>query len=85
MTYKIIRQEIEAASGVRDWNPTVSDLSRIANALMALKSRKAVITRSDVAMIVSRQMPGARFHVNAGVDTKDITSLLTIALKQTRN
>ncbi|TPG84748.1 hypothetical protein EAH74_12030 [Pseudomonas mandelii] len=85
MTYEKLKQEIEAASGVREWNPTPSDLGRIASALTALKSRKAIVTRSDVAMIVSRQFPGARFHVTAGVDTKDITSLLTIALKQTRN
>jgi hypothetical protein len=85
MIYQKLKLELEAASGVRDWNPTANDLARIANAIAALKSRKVVVTRSDVAMIVSRHFPGARFHVNAGVDTKDITSLLTIALKQTKN
>ncbi|MNJ24016.1 hypothetical protein D3C77_184200 [compost metagenome] len=80
-----LKLELEAVSGVRDWNPTANDLARIASDVKALKSRKVVITRSDVATIVHRYFPRARFFVTAGVDTKDITSLLTIALKQTKN
>lgn len=79
-----LRLELETASGVRDWNPTENDLTRIASDIKTLKSRKAVVTRSDVATIVHRRFPSARFFATAGVDTKDITSLLTIALKQTR-
>ena len=85
MTYQKLKLELEAASGVRGWNPTANDLALIASAITALKSRKLVVTRSDVAMIISRRFPGARFLVTSGVDTKDITSLLTIALKQTKN
>lgn len=84
MIYQKLKLELEAASGVRDWSPTANDLAHIASAITALKSRKVVITRSDVAMIVCRQFPSARFLATAGVDTKDITSLLTIALKQTK-
>lgn len=80
-----LKQELEAASGVRGWNPTANDLARIASEIKALKGRKVVVTRSDVATIVHRHFPSARFFVTAGVDTKDITSLLTIALKQTKN
>ncbi len=80
----ILKQKIERASGVREWNPSEADLIQISREIALLKSRKSTITRSDISAIVALRCPGARFHVTAGVDNRDITSLLTMAMRQTR-
>lgn len=79
-----IKQEIERASGVREWNPSEADLLQIRSDIARLKSSRGTITRSDISAIVALRCPGARFHVTAGVDNRDISSLLTMAMRQTR-
>lgn len=78
------REFLERTAKIRSWAPSTMDLARIESQLGALKASKRIITSTDIALIVARQCPGAQFFVTAGVDNKDISMLLTLALQQTR-
>lgn len=78
------RDFLEQTAKIRSWSPSAMDLARIESHLQALRASKKVITSTDVALIVARQCPSTQFFVTAGVDNKDITMLLTMALQQTR-
>lgn len=78
------REFIERTAKVRSWTPSSMDLAKIESHLQALQASKRAITSTDIALIVARQCPGTQFYVTAGVDNKDISTLLTMALQQTR-
>lgn len=78
------REFLERTAKIRNWAPSSMDLAKIESHLQALKGSKRVITSTDVALIVASQCPGTQFFITAGVDNKDISMLLTMALQQTK-
>ncbi|MDU8529113.1 hypothetical protein RYA99_23400 [Pseudomonas syringae pv. actinidifoliorum] len=78
------KEFLERTAKIRSWAPSSMELVRIESHLQALKASKRVITSTDIALIVARQCPGTQFFVTAGVDNKDISMLLTMALQQTK-
>jgi len=78
------RAFLERTAKIRSWSPSSMDLIRIESHLQALKASKRVVTSTDVALVVARQCPDTQFFVTAGVDNKDISTLLAMALQQTR-
>lgn len=78
-----LKAEIEAMAGISNWHPTDDALQRISRELDALKGSGLPVSRKAAAMIVLRHTR-ADIKPFAGIDTNDISALLTLAMKHTK-
>ena len=72
-----LKQKLEYDCKIIAWNPTTSQLHKIATQLANSKVRK----KDDVTAIISSVCPNTRFLALEGIDNSDLRALLVLAIQ----
>jgi hypothetical protein len=71
------KRALEDTCSISSWNPTSSQLERIAKQL----ARAKPITSGDVGIVVNGICPDTTFRFLEGVDNSDLRTLLALAIQ----
>lgn len=73
------KEELEILVGISKWNPTEHDLDCIARDMVLFRQRHPRLSKMETARIILRRTR-AEFKPQAGLDNRDLSTLLTMAM-----
>ncbi|SPO54117.1 conserved protein of unknown function [Pseudomonas sp. JV551A1] len=73
------KEELEVLAGISKWNPTEHDLDCIARDMVLFRQKSPRLSKMEAARLILRHTR-AEFKPQGGLDNKDLSTLLAMAM-----